>query len=105
MNGKILPIALAVSLTVNVFVIGAAVGAIGARARFMPHRPPPGAMMGGGGGGGGGGPIMRVADDLPSDVATAYRQRIRTEAEASRPLLQDARAARQAAADAFSQPT
>jgi uncharacterized membrane protein len=101
MNGKILPIALAVSLTVNVFVIGAAVGALGARARFMPHRPPPGAAMGGGGGG----PIMRAADELPADVATAYRQRMRTEAEASRPMLQEARAARQAAAEAFAQPT
>jgi uncharacterized membrane protein len=58
-----------------------------------------------GGGGGGGGPIMRAADDLPADVQTAYRQRMRAEAEASRPLLQDARAARQAAADAFSQET
>jgi uncharacterized membrane protein len=101
MNGKILPIALAVSLMVNVFVVGAAVGAIGARARLLPHRPPPGAAMGGGGGG----PIMRAADDLPADVASAYRQTMRAQAEASRPLMQDARAARQEAADAFSQAT
>jgi uncharacterized membrane protein len=101
MNGKILPIALAVSLLVNVFIIGAAVGVVGARARFMPHSPPPGAMMGGGGGG----PIMRAADDLPADVATAYRQQMRAVAESSRTTLQDARQARQEAADAFSKPT
>jgi len=104
MNGKILPIALAISLILNVFIIGAAVGAIGARARFMPHRPPPEAMMGGRGGGGGG-PIMRAADDLPTDVATAYRQQMRAVAEASRPTLQEAREARQEAADAFAKPT
>jgi uncharacterized membrane protein len=52
-----------------------------------------------------GNPIMRAGDQLPPAVQAAYRQRMRAEAEASRPTLQEARAARQQAADAFAQPT
>ncbi|HET9159628.1 MAG TPA: periplasmic heavy metal sensor [Caulobacteraceae bacterium] len=96
MNGKILPIALAISLTLNVFIVGAAVGAFGARARFTPMRPPPARAMVGN-------PVLRVADQLPPDVANAYRQRIRAELDASRPLQQEARSARQQASDTFAQ--
>jgi uncharacterized membrane protein len=94
MNGKVLPIALAVSLTLNVFVLGAVAGAFGARARVDNHRPPPA-----------GNPLMRAADRLPPDVRQAYVQRLRAEGAATQPLLQQARAARIEAAQVFAQPT
>lgn len=90
---RALTIALAVSLTLNVFIVGAVVGAYGARGR--PDRPP---MPGGN-------PIMRAAEGLPPDVAGAYRARMRAEGSGAQPLLQQARQARREASEAFGQPT
>jgi len=95
---RTLTIALAVSLTLNVFIVGAVVGAYGQRARFDGHGPPPR-------GAGGGNPIMRAAERLPPDVAAAYRTRMRAEGTAAQPLLQEARQARRDASEAFAQPT
>lgn len=94
MNNKIIPIALAVSLTVNVFVAGAVVGALGQHARIDPQRPGPG-----------GNPLMRAADQLPEPVRMAYRQQLRAQAQAAQPLAQVARAARLEAAQVFAQPS
>jgi uncharacterized membrane protein len=92
---RALTIALAISLTLNVFIVGAAVGAYGARARFSPDRPPARD----------GNPLMRAAEQLPPDVAGAYRTRMRAEGAAAQPLLREAREARREAAEMFAQPT
>jgi uncharacterized membrane protein len=92
---RALTIALAISLTLNVFIIGAAVGAYGARARLSPDRPPAP----------NGNPLMRAAERLPPDVAAAYRVRMRAEGAAAQPLLREAREARRDAAEVFAQPT
>jgi uncharacterized membrane protein len=94
MNNKGLTIALAVSLTLNVFVLGAMAGALGTRARMEPRRPPPA-----------GAPLMRVGEQLPPDVRQAFRERLRAEGQAAQPLLQQSRAARMEAARAFNEPT
>jgi uncharacterized membrane protein len=93
---RALTIALAVSLTLNVFIVGAAVGVYVARPQFRPDGRPPGP---------GGNPMMNAAERLPPDVAVAYRTRMRVEGATAQPLLQEARQARREAAEAFAQPT
>lgn len=97
MNNRWLAIGLAISLIINVFIVGTVVGAFGQRAR-MEHRIPPrpqGVAMN---------PLMRAGDALPEDVRERYRQRMREEGVASRPFIEQARAARLEAADAFAAP-
>lgn len=97
MNNRWLAIGLAISLILNVFIVGALAGAVGQRMRMdRPHRPP---MMPAGN------PLMRAGAGLPEDVREAYFKRMREEGAASRPYMQEARAARAEAADVFAAPT
>lgn len=96
MSSRGLKIALAVSLVLNVFVVGAVAGAIGMRARLDPRRPPPAAMAGN--------PLMRGAEALPEDKRDAFRARLRAEGSASRPMLIESRRARAEAARLFAEP-
>jgi uncharacterized membrane protein len=93
MSGAGWKIALAASLTLNVFVVGAVAGAIGMRARMEAPRPAPL-----------GNPLMRAGDQLSPTQQQAYRARLRAEGATTRPLLQEARQARLDAANLFSQP-
>ena len=92
---RALIIALAISLTLNVFIVGAVAGAYGARARFSPARPPAP----------NGNPLMRAAERLPPEVSAAYRTRMRAESVAARPLVEESREARRAAAEEFGKPS
>jgi uncharacterized membrane protein len=95
MNSMWVKIALAVSLALNLFVIGAGVGAEFQRHRMVQMRvaPVPG------------NPMMRAGDGLPPDQREAYRMRMRQAGLANQPLLAANRAARDKVADAFSAPT
>lgn len=93
MSPRLLWIALAVSLAVNIFVVGVFAGALGSRARVA---PPPGGQ--------GGNPLMAAADELPEGLRGAYRERIRAESLAARPQLLAAREARLEAARILAQP-
>lgn len=95
MNNRPLVIALAVSLTLNVFILGAVAGAFGSRARMYPHRAPPAV----------GNPLMRLGERLPEDQRRPFRDRIAAQALANRPLAREARQARTRAAELFARPT
>ena len=90
MNGKGLAIALAASLALNIFVLGAVAGAYGTRVRTEQQRAAPG-----------GNPMMRAGDRLPEGPREAYRLRLREQSQATQPLLREAREARMDAARAL----
>lgn len=87
MSQRTLTIALVVSLVVNVFVIGAVVGAFGMRHRMEEQRmrPPRG------------NPIMRVTERMPEDLRARYVARMRAEGQNNRAKMQEARDARREA--------
>jgi uncharacterized membrane protein len=88
MRPRTLYILLFVSLAVNLFVVGAAVGALvlGAHFHGMIGRGPRGGV-----------PMMAAARSLPADQAEAYRQMLRGEVEAVGPKMRQARQLRRAA--------
>jgi uncharacterized membrane protein len=94
MNSMWVKIALAVSLAVNLFIIGAGAGAAFQRHRMVEMRvaPVPG------------NPMMRAGDGLAPPEREAYRMRMRQAGLANQPLLAANRAARQKVVDAFSAP-
>ena len=91
MTSRALKIALVVSLTANVFIVGAVGGAIAMRHRMIEQRARP--PMGN--------PLMRIAEQLPKDVGARYIARVREQSQASRPQMMEARAARTEAAKAL----
>ena len=95
MNGSWVKIALAASLAVNLFVIGAVAGAA-----FQGHRAV--AMRAGMGPGN---PLMRVGERLPEAERQAFLQQIRQAGRANRLLLETNRAARDKVAEVFAAPT
>jgi uncharacterized membrane protein len=96
MSQRSLTIALIVSLVVNVFVIGAVVGAFGMRHKVETEsmRPPRS-----------GNPIMRVTEQLPEDLRARYMARMRAEGQNNRAKMAEARAARGEAMQAMSAET
>ena len=92
MSSRSLKIALAASVTLNVFVLGAVFGAVGARVRIDPQRPPAA-----------GNPLMRAGDHLEPAHREAFRARLRAEGQASRPVFEEGRSARREAAQIFAQ--
>jgi len=93
MTSRGLKIALAISLALNVFAVGAVVGA-----GYMRHRlvePPRGER---------GPPLMRVGERLPEAKRAAFRARMRQEGMTARPLMREAREARREAIALFGQP-
>lgn len=90
MSQRTLSIALIVSLVVNVFVIGAIVGAFGMRMRVEEQRrQPPRAA------------IMRMSEQLPEDVRNRYMAAMRAQGQANRPKMELVRQARADAMRAF----
>jgi uncharacterized membrane protein len=87
-------IALAVSLALNLFVLGAAGGVL-----YRDAQGPPGRF------GGRGGPLGRAVEGLSGDQRAAFRQMLHDQVEAARPLIQDARRSRRQAFDLLSAPT
>jgi uncharacterized membrane protein len=94
MNALWVKIALAVSLALNLFIIGTVVGAGFQRHRAVEMRGAPAP----------GNPMMRAGDSLPPPERQAYRMHLRQAALANQPLLAANRAARDKVADAFSAP-
>jgi uncharacterized membrane protein len=89
MNRSWTGVALVISVIINVFLIGTAVGVLALGARLAhEHRPP---------GPGGGGQLWRASMALPPAQARAFRQAVRAQAEAGRPMAEAGRRARQAA--------
>lgn len=100
MSGNGLKVALAASLALNVFVIGAGVG-VGA---MMLRDDPPGRDGRGGDGPrgdgrAGGNPMMQSMDRLTPEVRDEFRNRMRTQGETSRVQLDAARDKRREAAE------
>jgi uncharacterized membrane protein len=95
MNGSWIKIALAVSLAVNLFMIGAVAGAAFQRHRTGEMRA--GAVPGN--------PLMRVGERLPEAERQAFRTQMRQAGLANRPLLETNRAARDKVAEVFAAPT
>ena len=90
MSQRTLSIALIVSLVVNVFVIGAVIGAFGMRMRYEEQRrEPPRA------------PLMRMSEQLPEDVRNRYMAVMRAQGQANRPKMEQVRQARADAMKAF----
>ena len=94
MSQRGLTVALIISLVVNVFVIGAVVGAFGMRARMIEQRqrPPMGNSL------------MRVSEAMPEELRARYIARMRAEGQNNRAKMQEAREARAEAARALSAP-
>jgi uncharacterized membrane protein len=88
MSDRPVKIALAVSLAVNVFVIGAVVGAI----YMHMHAGGPSRM---------GNPLLRASEALRPDDRTAFRQMLRAQIPLVRPIQTDAREARREAMTAL----
>src|SRR5687768_7489318 len=96
MNQRNLTIALIASLVLNVFVIGAIVGAFGMRHRMDEARDHPPSR---------GNPIMRVSEQLPEDLRARYVARMRAEGQNNRAKMEEARSARREAMRALSAET
>ncbi len=96
MNSRALAIALGVSLVVNVFVVGAIVGAIGMNHRITEKRAQPRQFAGN--------PILRVSERLPKDVGERYLAAMRAQGEGSRAKMAEMRQARGDAMRALSAP-
>jgi len=92
MTPKTLKIALALSLALNVFAIGAVAGAGYMRQRLVEPRAERGP------------PMLRIAERLPEEKREAFRARMRQEGLAARPLIRQAREARRDAVELFGQP-
>lgn len=90
MSGSTLKVALAASLALNIFVLGAVAGAYGTRMRAEQQRVAPG-----------GNPLMRAGDQLPEGQREAFRQRLRQQGQLTQPLSREAREARLEAARAL----
>ncbi|CAN5339043.1 hypothetical protein BH11PSE2_BH11PSE2_06490 [soil metagenome] len=91
MSGNGWKIALAISLAVNVFGVGALVGAMGKQATQDPRRAPPPI----------GNPLMRAGDQLSPEQQQAFRAMMRARAQTAQPLLREARQDRLDAAKLF----
>lgn len=97
MNRNWTGVALAISVVINVFLVGAAVGILALGAHMArEHRPP---------GPGGGGLLWRASLALPPGEARAFRQAMRAQAQANRPLAEAGRRARHEAWLAAAGPT
>ena len=101
MNRSWTGVALVISVIFNVFLVGAAVGVLALGARLIHDRPPPGP--------GGGGQLWRASLALPPAQARAFRQAVRAQARAGRPMAEAGRRARReawltGAAEPFSAP-
>lgn len=96
MNAPWIKIALACSLAVNLFMVGAVAGAAFQRHRTVEMR---------GGPVQGGNPLMRVGESLPDAQRQAFRTQMRQAGLANRPLLETNRAARDKVAEVFAAPT
>lgn len=81
---------LIVSVALNLFLIGAAAGIL-AMGAHMAHQRPPGRP------GPGGGQLWRASRVLPPGEAQAFRQSLRAQARAARPLAEAGRLAREQA--------
>lgn len=79
-------IALVVSLVLNVFLVGAAVGVLALGARMARHGPP-GVVAGGG-------QLWRASLALPPAQARTFRQAVRAQAQNTRPMAEAGRQAR-----------
>lgn len=93
MNGNWVKIALAVSVAVNLFIAGIAIGAMGQHHRKGAERRQ---------GPGPGNPMMRLTDRLPPDKQEAFRQVMRQSMEANRANAETSRAAREQLISVFS---
>jgi len=94
MNPNVWKVALAVSLAVNLFVIGIGVGAWGQKHRMDGMRRGPA-----------GNPMMRLSEQLSPDKQQAFRQRMREVAIANQADARVSREARKTLVEVFSAPT
>lgn len=85
-----LRIALIVSVVLNVFLVGAALGVLALGAQLARSNPPPGPGIRGG-------QLWRASQTLPPATARAFRQQVRAQSQATRPLAQAARQLRRQA--------
>lgn len=95
MNGNAVKIGLAVSLGVNLLVIGVVLGAVGQRHRMGEMRRGPGP----------GNPMMRLGEQLPPDKQEAFRLAMRKSMEANRANAEASRTARDKLIEVFSAET
>jgi len=95
MNGNWIKIGLAVSLAVNLLVIGVVIGAMGQRHRAGEMRRGPGP----------GNPMMRLTEKLPAEKQEAFRRAMRQSMEANRANAETSRAARGKLIEVFSAET